>query len=95
MEGRNDPSEYGVSSIARRYIHASFLRCNPQHAGWWDWRQYAGAVAISFTQSHATDVTITPASAFLRRVRELRSFFITGRGGPLQRDGLPGYAANA
>jgi hypothetical protein len=65
MEVRNDPPEYRVTSIARRYIHAFFLRRNPQHAGCGDGRQYAGAVAISFTQSDAPDVT--SASASLKR----------------------------
>jgi hypothetical protein len=72
MEGRNDPPEYRVSSIARQYIHASFLRRNPQHAGCGHGREYAGAVTISFTQSDASDVT--SATASLRRVR-IRSFF--------------------
>jgi len=67
MEGRNDPPEYRVNSIARQYIHASFLRRNPQHAGCGHGREYAGAVTISFTQSDASDVT--SASASLRRVR--------------------------
>ena len=67
MEGRNDPPEYRVSSIARQYIHASFLRRNPQHAGCGHGREYAGAVTISFTQSDASDVT--SATASLRSVR--------------------------
>ena len=67
MEGRNDPPEYRVSSIARQYIYASFLRRNPQHAGCGHGREYAGAVTISFTQPDASDVT--SATASLRRVR--------------------------
>ena len=69
MEVRNDSlqsrivlAEYRVSPIDRQYIHASFLWCNPQHAGCRDGRQYAGAVAISFTQSDASDVTSASAS---------------------------------
>jgi hypothetical protein len=74
MEGRNDPPEYRVTSVARQYIHASFLRRNPQYVRCRDGRQYAGKVAISFTQSDAPNVT--SASASLKRVRERRSFFI-------------------
>ena len=74
MEGRNDPPEYRVSSIARQYIHASFLRRVPQHVGCGDGWRYAGAGTISVTQSDAPDVTYAPA--FLTRVRRLRSFFI-------------------
>jgi len=69
MEVRNDSlqsrivlAEYRFSGIARQYIHASFLWCNPQHAGCRHGRQYAGAVAISFTQSDAPDVTSASAS---------------------------------
>jgi hypothetical protein len=77
MEGRNDPPEYRVSGIARQYIHASFLRRNPQHAECGHGRRYAGAVTISFTQSDASDVT--SASASLRRVRRLGSVLRLGR----------------
>jgi len=73
MEVRNDPPEYRVSSVARRYIRASFLRRNPQHAGRRDGRQYAGAVTISITQSDASDVT--SASASLIKVGRPASFF--------------------
>jgi hypothetical protein len=60
MEVRNDPPEHRVSSLARRYIHASFLRRYPQHAGRRNGRQYAGPVTISVTQSDAPNVTSAP-----------------------------------
>jgi hypothetical protein len=61
-----------VIYIDHKYIHASFLRRNPQHAECGHGRQYAGA-AISFTQSDASDVT--SATASLRSVRPA-TFFI-------------------